>query len=93
MSEELQTKTGKRMSYLLRHGAHQESVRITRQGYIMIPDMIKWLNKGTNVLSITKHHIHRIVAMDKKGMFILKNHAICAVNGHSMELPELSISE
>jgi len=45
MSEELQTKTGKRMSYLLRHDTHQESVRITPQGYITITDMIKWLNK------------------------------------------------
>jgi len=44
MSDELQTKTGKRMSYLLRHGAHSESVRITPQGYITITDKILWLN-------------------------------------------------
>jgi len=29
MSEELQTRTSKRISYLLRHGAHSESVKIT----------------------------------------------------------------
>jgi len=32
MTDELQTKTGKQMSYLLRHDAHSEAVKITPQG-------------------------------------------------------------
>jgi len=44
-----------------------------------------------NGSSITKHHIERIVAIDKKARFAIKNNAICAVNGHSIKLPEFSI--
>jgi len=77
---------------MLRHGAHSESVKLTPQGYITITDMILWLNKGTNGSLITKHHINRIMAMDKKARFVLRNHAIIAVNIR-MELPELLIPE
>jgi len=93
MSEELQMKTGKRISYLLRHGANKELVKITPQGYITITDIIQWLNKGRYGPPLTKRHVDRIVAMDEKSRFHLKNHVICAVNGHSMELPELAIPE
>jgi len=82
------------MSYLLRHGAISESVNITPQGYITITDMVLWLNKKTDGQTpITKHHFERIVAMDKKARFGIRNNAICAVNGHSIELPDLTIPE
>jgi len=31
--------------------------------------------------------------MDKRARFVLRSNAICAVNGHNMELPELSMPE
>jgi len=55
--------------------------------------MVLWLNNKINGPLITKHHIKPIVAMDKKPRFVIQNNAICAVNGHSIELPELSIPE
>jgi len=48
MTDELQTKTCKQMSYLLRHGAISESVKITPQAYITIADMVLWLNNRTD---------------------------------------------
>jgi len=72
-TDELQTKTTcKRMSYLLRHGALSESVKITLQGYITLADMVLWLNKKMDRQpSITKHHIGHILAMDNRARFTM----------------------
>jgi len=48
ISDKMQTKTSKRIAYLLKHRAIAESVEITPQGYIVIVDIVKWLNKGTD---------------------------------------------
>jgi len=56
--------------------------------------MILLLNKKTDEQQpITKHRIERIVAMDKNARFVIKNNAICAVNGHNIELQDLTIPE
>jgi len=89
---ELQTKISKRIYCLLRHAAHEQGVKISQKGYVSISDLIKWLYKDLHVI-LDQEDIKELVSKDLKGRYQLLDDEICAVNGHSIELPELFIPE
>jgi len=76
----------------LRHGAKREDLAISSQGYISIEDVTNWLTEDINIDVVAKD-IERLVATDIKGKFSILGDAIGAVNGHSMNLHDLSIPE
>jgi len=83
LPQEQLVQIGKRMSYLLRHGAKFEGVSITSQGYIAIPVLIKWL-RGDTCLKVMWSDITFIVEHDLKGRFkVNTNGEIQAVNAYS----------
>jgi len=81
-----------RISYPLRHGAKKWDIAISPQGYASIADIIEWLIEDMNVM-LKINDIKRLEARDLKGRFIVLNDSIRAVNGHSMDLPELTFPE
>jgi len=80
------------MTYLLRHGAKFEDVAISPQGYVAILDITYWLIGDLNV-NVEVEDIKKVAATDLKGRFTVLGDSICAVIGHSIELPHLSIPE
>lgn len=73
----------KAMSYLLRHGAIKEGVRISSSGRIHLNDLEQWLkSKGIDA------NIMDIVANDAKGRFSFDPTTleVWATQGHSMEI-------
>lgn len=82
------TQTSKSMSYLLRHGAEKEGVPYKPDGFILMKDVLNWLNKGLNADEmITFKDIETIVASDNKGRYAIeeieKEMYIKANQGHS----------
>jgi len=86
LTDDLQTLVSKRMSYLLRHGAATEAVAMSSQGYVKLADLIKWQYQDIMV-HVCMSDITRIVQQDRKAMYKILNGQICAVNGHSLDLP------
>jgi len=86
LTDNLQTLVSKRMSHLLRHAAATEKVAMTAQGYVNIADLIKWLHHEIKV-HVTMADITHIVQHDLKARYKIVNGQICAVNGHSLNLP------
>jgi len=81
-----------RISYLLRHGAKKWDIAISPQGYVSIADITEWLIEDMNVM-LEINDIKRLAAKDIKGRFTVLNASIRAVNGHRMDLPELTFPE
>jgi len=80
MTDDLQTLVGKRISYLLWHGAIFESVEISPQGFVPITDVISCLNKDINV-PVDSNDIKRVVFKDRKVRFSILQDSICASMG------------
>jgi len=81
-----------RISYLLRHGAKKWGIPISPQGYVSIADITEWLIDDMNIM-LEIDDIKRLAAKYLKGRFTVLNDSIRAVNGHSMDLTELSFPE
>ena len=82
-------KISKSLSYLLRHNAIKDNVKITSDGWININDCLKWLNSNLKKQnSINIDDIKRIVNNDNKKRYSLNenNTMIKANQGHSMAL-------
>ena len=82
-------KISKSLSYLLRHNAIKDNVKITSDGWININDCLKWLNSNLKKQnSINIDDIKRIVNNDNKKRYSLNeyNTMIKANQGHSMVL-------
>lgn len=73
-------KESKRLSYLLRHGAKKENIKISSDGFVEIKDILA-INPG-----LSRTIIKRIVDNDQKNRFFIKNDKIRANQGHSMDL-------
>ena len=60
----------KTISWLLRHGAVKEKIDINDDGYVLINDLLSWLqHRG---LHVSLEHLHSIVSNDSKGRFSIK---------------------
>jgi len=81
------------MAYLLRHGACQERVNMDNQGYVDMTSLLKWLNKDLrNNLDI--EDITWIVDNNDKMKFSINTtKGVKANYGHSLELPEMIMTE
>ncbi len=73
----------KRMSFLLRHGAVREGVPIDEQGWVLVADLLAWLNRGGN-RRVDAAAIARVVETNDKQRFELAGDKIRAVQGHSI---------
>jgi putative RNA 2'-phosphotransferase len=77
------TMISRSMSFLLRHGAKNEQVPITDDGYVTIADLITWLRSKGNIAD--PERICKIVANDAKGRYRISDDglSIQAHQGHS----------
>jgi len=92
LTDEIRTLVKKRISYLLQHGAKSEDVAISPQGHISMEEVTNWWTEDSDI-EVDVQDIRRLVASDLKGRFSILGDTIGAVNGHSMELPKLSIPD
>ena len=85
------TQISKSMSYLLRHGAIKEKVPCRSDGFILIKDVLNWINQGANPDEMVIYkNIESIVDSDKKGRYTIKEINkriyIRANQGHSFDV-------
>ena len=80
------TNISKSMSYLLRHGCEKEHIAHDENGYVLISDLIGWLN--SNKILTTTSIIESIVDDDKKNRYTLSSDKtrIRANQGHSVDV-------
>lgn len=78
-------KASKRMAFLLRHGAVREHVPIDENGWVLVADLLAWLNRGAH-RDVTEVDVARVVASNDKQRFELADSKIRAVQGHSIEV-------
>lgn len=91
MNDRQLTQTSKSISYLLRHGAIKEKVPYRSDGFILVKDVLNWINKGLNADEMVVYkNIETIVAADKKGRYTIKEinkrMYIRANQGHSFDV-------
>jgi len=86
------TQIGKQMSYILRHGANFEHVSNDPQGFMAISDLVNWFKSKLNI-QITGNTIIDLVQSDRKSRFSIEHELVCALYGHSLELPSLNLPE
>ena len=75
----------KSMSYLLRHGLEKENINHCN-GFVLIDDVIGWLQKNNTNINVTHDDIENIVKEDKKQRYQLQGNKIRASQGHSIEI-------
>jgi 2'-phosphotransferase len=87
MSSKQNTQLSKNMSYLLRHGAVKEGLTIRDDGYILIDDVLKHIQKSMKNNSVTIESIIDIVKNSDKKRFEISEDGdfIRAAQGHSMK--------
>jgi len=85
LTDDIGMLVGKRISYLLRHGAKHEEVAITSQGYILIEDVINWLIKDVGI-EVVVQDIVTLVGNDLKGMILIKDNTTPQFNGAEYNL-------
>lgn len=73
----------KNLSYLLRHGAQKEGLRISQDGWVNISDLLLHINKREK---FTRRDIEAIVKTNDKQRFIIEGDRIRANQGHSMKV-------
>ncbi|ESO02430.1 hypothetical protein HELRODRAFT_161701 [Helobdella robusta] len=86
-------KISKRLSWLLRHGAHKSGVLMTTDGYVYIDEILA-LESFKNV---KLDQIKEIVDTNEKKRFVLNKDCegklkIKACQGHSIEVPDLELT-
>ena len=74
------------LSYLLRHGAKQENIKISKDAFILVDDVIEASKKAEYELTVDI--LKGIVAHDQKGRYSFNEDftKIRANQGHSMEV-------
>lgn len=73
----------KNLSYLLRHGAQKEGLRISQDGWVNISDLLLHINKREK---FTRRDIEAVVKTNDKQRFIIEGDRIRANQGHSMKV-------
>jgi len=79
---------GKQISYILRHGANFEKVSIDPKGFMAILDLVNWFRSKLNI-PITIDTIIDLVKSDNMSRFSIEHERVCALYGHSLDLPNL----
>jgi len=70
----------KELSYILRHHPETYQLEMDDEGYVLISEL---LNKMHH--KITEEDLYEIVKNDSKGRYLINDHKICALYGHSMK--------
>lgn len=75
------------MSYVLRHGAEKEGVAMNSGGWVLIDDLLQYLNRGNKKVQLSL--IHEIVDNNEKKRYeVMTDKGICyirAAQGHTLE--------
>jgi 2'-phosphotransferase len=92
------TNISKSISYLLRHGARKENIKIDESGFVQLADLLDWLNKTQNNNEyVTEDHVMNIVTSDAKGRYYVNIQDdvtyIRANQGHSLKVESLELKE
>ncbi|GAU96831.1 hypothetical protein RvY_08210 [Ramazzottius varieornatus] len=86
-----EVRTSKTLSWILRHGAVDRGIQLTKDGYAKVDDILSQLEFSTT----TVEDIRRLVREDKKTRYSLRDDngvlLICANQGHSIPVEELSL--
>jgi len=61
------------MSFLLRHGCEKEKVPIRSDGFVLMNDMIKWLNRKPKNVMVTVEMVDYVVETNDKKRFEVKH--------------------
>jgi 2'-phosphotransferase len=61
------------MSFLLRHGCEKEGVPIRSDGFVLVSDMLQWLNRKKN--TVTQDMVNYVVESNDKQRFEMFNEA------------------
>jgi len=93
VNTELICQIGKRMAYLLRHGACHERVHMDNQGYIDMTSLLTWLNKDLRHTLDVEDVTWIVDNNDKMRFSINTPRGVKANYGHSLELPEMIMTE
>lgn len=84
----------KLLSYILRHGAHEEGLAMNSEGYVAVSDLLK----HAKFKKYTLTHIQNVVENNDKQRFALSydsdgNCLIRANQGHTVEITDLAMEE
>ncbi|KAJ5066396.1 putative phosphotransferase [Anaeramoeba ignava] len=87
-------KISKTLSYLLRHGAKKEKIKMRTDGFVLVSDLLE----HRSLKRITFEDIKRIVENNDKKRFLLskdenQNDIIKATQGHTIEVKDLSLTK
>lgn len=95
LTEQQRIRVSKAMSLLLRHRARNENVPITDQGYILIDDLLTWLNGSGSKINfhVCRADIEQIVQENGKQRFKIDGDSVRANQGHSMEGIDVEMEE
>ena len=79
----MEVRIGKKMSYLLRHGAQENGVAISSDGYVLMDDLLSYLGN-----KVSLDFVHQIVENNDKKRYEIKikdgKEYIRATQGHSL---------
>lgn len=84
------TATARRITWLLRHGAEQEGLAMSSDGFVRVDDLLDKMNVRNRTPRLTKADIDVLVRGDKKKRYALKEESgkwyIRANQGHSLSV-------
>lgn len=90
------TALSKACSFVLRHGAQKVGVNIDKAGWVLVPDLLAYINRNYKADPWTAEHIKRMVKTSDKQRYALKeeqgNLYIRANQGHSMQQVEVEMT-
>jgi putative RNA 2'-phosphotransferase len=86
LGEEERVRLSKRMAGLLRHYPHRYGLRMSREGWVRIDDLVEALRKIPGFEWVRREHVLEVVETDEKGRYEVRGDLIRARYGHSVRV-------
>ena len=94
LPDDLRVRLSKKMAGLLRHYPERYGLRVDREGWARIEDLVEALHRIPGFEWVEKKHILEVVARDEKGRYEIRGDRIRARYGHSIPVePGLEVLE
>ncbi len=84
LTERERIRLSKKMTGLLRHYGDRYGLRIDKNGWVRIEDLVRALRSMPGYEWVEKRHVMEVVRRDDKGRYEIKEEYIRARYGHSM---------
>lgn len=81
----MEKKVSKSLTWLLRHGAVKENIKMNEEGYVNIVDILAWLKGKYNIVA-TMCDLESIARADTKNRFRIEGDTMRANQGHSIDI-------